>query len=217
MSNASWLSSIAPYAGQAARATGLDCRLFLVQWAYESTWGTSSVASHHNLAGIEHSQGKGCTCCTGDGVYTICPNLTDFAALEAAILLGGSYAGVLATRGQALAAQFAALGRSPWAAGHYQGGCGTPGCALAALYAANQAAIEAAARSCTSAPPPPAAASGAGLLVAVSAVLAGAWLWEHREVTAVRRDLRADGYAPGSPYAAPQRLSRRLLDPAGYR
>jgi hypothetical protein len=148
MSDASFLAEIGPSCHEVATATGLDCRLFMVQWALESFWGTSQVASHNNFAGIEApSAGKGCTCCIGG--FTVCPSLADFTALYIAIFTGGSYAGVIATHGQALSAQFAALGRSPWAASHYATGCGADGCELANLYASEQSLFDdAAASSC---------------------------------------------------------------------
>lgn len=201
MSVASFCTTMVPYAKQAASATGLDCRLFLTQWGYESSWGTSSVASHNNFAGIEHSSGKGCTCCTGDGVYTVCPSVADFTALYIAILEQSIYAGVRATAGQALSAQMVALGESAWAAGHYEGTCGTPGCALIELYNANASAIDACS---TTTPPPPPPAGDTGfqtVLVLVVALGLGAAAWEHRERIAAslstsngRRARRASGF-----------------------
>jgi hypothetical protein len=144
MSDASFLAEIGPSCHEVATATGLDCRLFMVQWALESFWGTSQVASHNNFAGIEApSAGKGCTCCIGG--FTVCPSLADFTALYIAIFTQGTYASVIATHGQSLANQFAALGRSPWAASHYATGCGAAGCELANLYASEQALFDAAA------------------------------------------------------------------------
>ena len=218
MSVASFCTAMAPYARQAAVATGLDCRLFLTQWGYESTWGTSSVASHNNFAGIEHSSGKGCTCCTGDGVYTICPNVQDFTNLYIAILEQGIYASVRATAGQALSVQMVALGNSPWAAGHYAGSCGSPGCALIEVYNANAAAINAClgtatctppcapgstcvAGTCVPAPPPPAGSLGGlgTVLLVVGTVALGAAAWEHRErlealLSSGKRARRAGGF-----------------------
>ena len=153
MSNASFLAAMAPYARAQATATGLDCRLFLVQWAYESTWGTSPVSRNNNFAGIENSSGKGCTVC--NGVYTCCPTVADFSALYTAIITDSTYATLRKAAGESLALQFVALGNSPWAAGHYEGSCGTPGCGLAELYHANQALFDAAGCQSVSPPPPP--------------------------------------------------------------
>jgi hypothetical protein len=146
MSDASFLAEIGPYTHDVAAATGLDCRLFMVQWALESNWGTSGVAvADHNYAGIEcPSAGKGCSGCDRSG-YTICPSLADFTALYTAIITDSTYASVVATHGQSLSAQFAALGRSPWAASHYATGCGVDGCELANLYASERALFDAAA------------------------------------------------------------------------
>jgi hypothetical protein len=143
MSDQSFLAEIGPSCAQVAHVTGLDCRLFMVQWALESAWGTSAVAHNNNFAGIEHSAGKGCTVC--DGIYTCCPSLADFTALYIAIFTQGTYASVIATHGQSLANQFAALGRSPWAASHYATGCGAAGCELANLYASEQSLFDTAA------------------------------------------------------------------------
>ena len=201
MSNQSFVAAMAPYAHQVASATGLDCRLFLVQWAYESAWGSSEVASHNNFAGIEHSAGKGCTVC--DGIFTCCPSVADFAALYTAIIEQPIYASVRATAGQPLGDQFIALGRSPWAAGHYEGSCGSPGCALAQLYAANAATFDAA--GCQSVPPPPPGpgpTDTAGLLVALllgAASVAGvAWLYGRN---------RGQGPVVGGPGFARQRAA----------
>lgn len=180
MSNASFLAALAPYAHAQAQATGLDCRLFLVQWAYESAWGSSEIASHNNFAGIENSNGKGCTVC--DGIYTCCPSIADFSALYTALITDSLYAGVRATAGQPLAAQFTALGQSPWAGGHYAGTCGTPGCALAELYAANQASFDAAGcQSVAVGPPGPNPGNPRdwlpALLLGGSVVVGAAWLY----------------------------------------
>jgi|HubBroStandDraft_4_1064222.scaffolds.fasta_scaffold08209_5 hypothetical protein len=206
MSNASWLLVMAPYAGDAARATGLDCRLFLTQWAYESAFGTSTIAlNDHNFAGIENSAGHGCTCC--DGPYSICPDTADFAALYTAIIGDSTYASVRATAGQSLDTQFTALGRSPWAGGHYEGSCGSPGCALIQLYNANSAIIDAAASSCaptptpipppTPTPPPPAASVSEliPLLLVGGGAIAGA-VYLHRSHRELRLRLPG-GHEPG--------------------
>lgn len=159
MSDASFLATMAPYAKQIAAATGLDCRLFLIQWAIESAWGTSAVASHNNFAGLENSAGKGCTVC--DGVYTCCPTIADFAALYTAIITDATYASVRATRGQPLFNQCVALGKSPWACSHY--GCtattGCPVCANAGqnlwnLYVDQQSLFDSACGVVVSAPNP---------------------------------------------------------------
>ena len=136
MSDATFLAKMAPYAMSIAAATGLDCRLFLVQWALESNWGTSTVASHNNYAGIENSSGKGCSPC--DGIYTCCPTVADFAALYTAIISDSTYASVRAAAGESLTNQLEALGRSPWAASNYETGCGYPGCELVNLYASQR-------------------------------------------------------------------------------
>ena len=121
MSVASFLALMAPYAGTAAKDTGLDCRLMLTQWALESGWGTSALAiNDHNYAGLRRSAGSGCTCCAGDGISTVCPSIADFTALYVAIL-HQHYAALLASAGHPLSAQFVALGQSPWDAGHYRG------------------------------------------------------------------------------------------------
>ena len=169
MSDASFLAEIGPYAAEVAHATGLDCRLFMVQWALESAWGTSGVAHNNNFAGIENSAGHGCTVC--DGIYTCCPTIADFEALYLAILDQGIYAPVRATAGQSLAAQFRALGASPWAASHYATGCGSDGCELINLYAAQRSLFDAAAASscgtdpCTGVVCPPGDTCVAGVCV----------------------------------------------------
>jgi len=150
MSDATFLAKMAPYAMQAAHATGLDCRLFLVQWALESAWGTSTVSSHNNYAGLENSAGKGCTVCNGQ--YTCCPTVADFTALYLAILGDSTYASVRATAGEALTNQLEALGRSPWAASHYATGCGYDGCELVNLYADQKALFD---TYCVAPPPNP--------------------------------------------------------------
>lgn len=199
MSVASFVAAMAPYARQVASATGLDCRLFLTQWGYESAWGTSPVSQHNNFAGIENSTGKGCTVC--NGIYTCCPTIQDFTDLYIAIIEQGIYAPVRATAGRALSTQMVALGNSPWAAGHYEGSCGTPGCGLISLYNQFATTINA----CLSAPPacsppcpsgftcvaghcvptsPPPSGSGTKfgtVLLIVSGVAFGAAAWEHRE------------------------------------
>jgi Mannosyl-glycoprotein endo-beta-N-acetylglucosaminidase len=151
MSDASFIAAMTPYAVQAASATGLDCRLFLVQWALESTWGTSTIARNDsNFAGIEWpSASTGCT--TKDGIYTHCDNAQDFTHLYIAIINGATYASVRATAGQSLENQMEALGRSPWAESRYSTGCGYDGCELVNLYHDEQSLFDGAScvASCT--------------------------------------------------------------------
>ena len=170
MSDASFITAMAPYAEQAATATGLDCRLFLVQWALESAWGTSTIARNDsNFAGIEWpSAGKGCT--THDGIYTHCLNVQDFTDLYIAIISDSTYAAVRATAGQSLENQMEALGRSPWAASHYSTGCGYDGCELVNLYHDEQSLFDGASCSGGGASPPP---PNPGPSVLVPALLIG--------------------------------------------
>ncbi len=160
MSITSFCQQMAPYAEQEASLTGLDCRLFLLQWVLESASGTSTIAQNdHNYAGISNSSGQGCSCC--DDGYSICPSPQDFVALYHQIITNGDYAGVLGTAGQSLQAQVTALGNSPWAGSHYGS---PPGTNLWNLYLSNQSAFNGACSASAPAPQPvPVATCGACL------------------------------------------------------
>ncbi len=219
MSVASFLAAAAPYAGQEASVTGLDCRLFLVQWGLETGWGSSNLARCNNWAGLtcDHCTAAG-TC---SGRFACLPSPAAFRSAYDCFLHNGNYGGVLAARGQSLSAQFVALGVSPWDAGHYAGTCGHPGCALQNLYAANQSAVDGAARNCAAGtPPPPGGGPGGGFtgLALISAAIGVTWLYRHRDVVRARAAVATsrgvpDGYAErtsGEKSTAPRRASTRV-------
>lgn len=220
MSVPSFLSTVQPYAAAEAAATGLDCRMFMTQWAFESGWGTSALAQHNNLAGIT------CAPCSYGGYclpgtrFCGYPSLSAFQQAYNAFLHNGNYGAVLAAAGQPLLTQFVVLGQSPWDAGHYMGNCGSPGCSLIEVYQGLQSAIDAAGAACAVAPPsppPPAPppqptqepiqqplGSSGGGSAAVDAVIAGTaaaaavLLWVKRD--ALRSRFASQGVADDRPF-----------------
>jgi len=165
----SYIATMTPYARQAAQATGLDCRLFLVQWALESGWAASdgwgnwTCNNEANMSCAPCSNGGYCSCGVhGSPCFCCYPTLQDFTDAYLAFLHNGNYAGVLAATGQPLTAQFQALGQSPWDCGHYgcSGGGGCPTCAnagnsLIAIYQDFQSDFDNACPSVAPPSPPP--------------------------------------------------------------
>ncbi len=162
MTPSAFVSWVLPAARQVASATGLDCRLFLVQWAIETgwaaahSWGNPTCMNMGNINCHPCTDGGYCSCGTSGACFCCYPSLSAFAAAYITRLHNGLYPGVLAAAGSTLASQFTALGQSPWDAGHYRclgGSCGAPGYALSQLYAEFQSLFDGA--GCGSAPPPP--------------------------------------------------------------
>lgn len=130
---------MAPHAVQAHKLRpGLFPEVALLQWADESAYGTSSLATgSHNFAGIT----------TGDGkTYITYRDAEAFVSAYAFDLGLKYYTGVLDAK--TVETQLVALGNSPWAAGQYReiinGEYGAPGTALLGMWNENKAEIEAA-------------------------------------------------------------------------
>ncbi len=115
-----------------AKASGLDPRVILAQFADETGWGTSPLCLDHlNLAGISHFNGW-----ANSGGFCSFPTLADFVVAYGQVINNGLYGAVLAAAkaGESADAQAKALGESDWAASHYDNG-GGPGSSLVALMA----------------------------------------------------------------------------------
>jgi len=119
----SFVSTMTPWAEQAAQATGLDPQLILAQWGNETAYGTD-FAQRNNIGNV--------------GVYSGGPNpsyatIGDGVAAYIAEMNSPAMASVKATAGQPLATQAAALGASGYAGGKYLAtGSNQPGSALLA-------------------------------------------------------------------------------------
>lgn len=111
-----------------ASKTGLNRVLFLAQFALETGWGTSQLASHNNLAGIKYTGFFG----SDFGGFASYDSLNQFESDYIRVLSLPFYDNVRASRGQSVNAQMVALGNSPWDAGHYNNG-GGPGSSLEAF------------------------------------------------------------------------------------
>ena len=117
----SFVNTYAPYAQQAAAATGLNAQLILAQWGNETAYGTD-FAESNNIGNV--------------GVYSGGPNPsypTVQAGVQAYIneINSPAMKSVKATAGQSIQAQAEALGKSGYAGSGYNAGSG-PGSALLA-------------------------------------------------------------------------------------
>ncbi|MHB1802869.1 MAG: hypothetical protein ACYCU5_14685 [Actinomycetes bacterium] len=105
-----FIREVAPYVARAARATGLDPRLILAQWALESGWTASGKpASPYNLAGLVF----------GSRLASF-SGLSAFEASYVRSMLGPLYRPV--RQAGSLWGQERALAASPWSSDHYAGG-----------------------------------------------------------------------------------------------
>lgn len=112
-----------PYAERVQSNLGFNSpTIFLAQWALETAWGSSLLATqYNNLAGINYN---GVACYRAVGGFAGYTTLDNFVIGYEAVLRidGWGYPAFLSTKDGTFAEQAAALGASDWAASHY----GTP-------------------------------------------------------------------------------------------
>lgn len=135
-----WVERVQPYADRAAQATGLPARVILAQWALETGWGTSYLATHdNNLGGIKYVGVPEQDYSSGGfaGYRSLDRFVTDYIRV-----LNGDWGGYPAVRAVArkaypdaetrFRAVAQALGASAYDEGHYDDGRG-PGSSLLAV------------------------------------------------------------------------------------
>ncbi len=109
-----------PYAEKVQSDLGFNSpTIFLAQWALETAWGSSLLATqYNNLAGINYN---GVACYRAVGGFAGYTTLDNFVlGYESVLHLNGwGYPAFLATKDGTFAEQAAALGASDWAASHY--------------------------------------------------------------------------------------------------
>lgn len=125
-----------PYASQLAANLGFNSPdVFLAQWALETAWGSSLLATqYNNLAGINYN---GVACYRAVGGFAGYTSLDQFVlgATYVFKLYGYGYPQFLATKDGTFTEQADALGQTDWAASHYRAtGSTVDGSGLQAFY-----------------------------------------------------------------------------------
>lgn len=113
--NADFFAHIKSLADQVAEKTGLKSELVMAQWALESSYGESDLATRDfNLAGIKkNSKGSDHPSYSNGGKYAGYDKPINFARDYARIMNLETYASV--RNAKTLDEQVTALGKSPWA------------------------------------------------------------------------------------------------------